>query len=156
MKKLILPGRRPRGRPKRRFMDVVKEDMKLAGEWKERMQRIGIDGGRWLAVATPEGNNWEEKIIFVLASKFICREKCICLNFMALVIFIYSEDSQESRADMQQRVTGWELNLQPLQEKCSLQRWAACLNHWATQQTMRNLIFEVIIQPQLGLGWDAV
>ncbi|KAF7642981.1 hypothetical protein LDENG_00246950 [Lucifuga dentata] len=28
MLRLELPGRRPRGRPKRRFMDVVKEDMK--------------------------------------------------------------------------------------------------------------------------------
>ena len=26
-----LPDRRPKGRPKRRFMDVVKEDMKLVG-----------------------------------------------------------------------------------------------------------------------------
>ena len=31
MMRLELPGRRPRGRPKRRFMDVVKEDMKLVG-----------------------------------------------------------------------------------------------------------------------------
>lgn len=29
--RLELPGRRPRGRPKRRFMDVVKEDIKLNG-----------------------------------------------------------------------------------------------------------------------------
>ena len=31
MLSLELPGRRPRGRPKRRFMDVVKEDMKVVG-----------------------------------------------------------------------------------------------------------------------------
>ena len=30
-----LPCRRPRGRPKRRFMDVVKEDMKLVGVREE-------------------------------------------------------------------------------------------------------------------------
>ena len=31
MMRLELPGRRSRGRPKRRFMDAVKEDMKLVG-----------------------------------------------------------------------------------------------------------------------------
>ena len=31
MMKLELSGRRPRGRPKRRFMGVVKEDIKLDG-----------------------------------------------------------------------------------------------------------------------------
>lgn len=32
MMKLELPGRRPRLRPKRRCMDVLKEDMNLVGE----------------------------------------------------------------------------------------------------------------------------
>ena len=31
MRRLELPGRRSRGRPKRRFMDAVKEDMKIVG-----------------------------------------------------------------------------------------------------------------------------
>ena len=31
MLSLELPARRPRGRPRRRFMDVVKEDMKVVG-----------------------------------------------------------------------------------------------------------------------------
>lgn len=31
MLKMKLPGRRERGRPQRRFIDVVKEDMKMAG-----------------------------------------------------------------------------------------------------------------------------
>jgi hypothetical protein len=35
MLNLELPGRRPRGRPKRRFMEVVKEDMKAVGLRKE-------------------------------------------------------------------------------------------------------------------------
>ena len=35
MLRLELPGRRARGRPKRRFMDVVKEDMKLVGVREE-------------------------------------------------------------------------------------------------------------------------
>ena len=37
MMKLELPGRRPRGRPKR-FMDVVKEDMKLVGVREENSE----------------------------------------------------------------------------------------------------------------------
>ena len=43
MMRLELPGWRPRGRPKRRFMDVVKEDMKIAGEREEDAE----DGVRW-------------------------------------------------------------------------------------------------------------
>ena len=35
MLRLEFPGRRPRGRPKRRFMDMVKEDMKLVGVSEE-------------------------------------------------------------------------------------------------------------------------
>ena len=31
MLRMELPGRRKRGRPKRRFMDAVKEDMRVAG-----------------------------------------------------------------------------------------------------------------------------
>ena len=41
-----LPGRRPRGRPKRRFMDAVKEDMKPAGVREKRIPRIEPDGSR--------------------------------------------------------------------------------------------------------------
>ena len=41
MLRLELPGRRPRGRPKRRFMDVVKEDMKVVGvKEKEAEDRV--------------------------------------------------------------------------------------------------------------------
>ena len=35
MMRLELPNRKPRGRLKRRFMDGVKEDMKLGGEKEE-------------------------------------------------------------------------------------------------------------------------
>ena len=35
MTRLEPPGRRPRGRPKRRFMDVVNENWKLAGVREE-------------------------------------------------------------------------------------------------------------------------
>ena len=43
MLRLELPGRRSRGRPKRRFMDVVREDMKLAGVREEDAE----DRVRW-------------------------------------------------------------------------------------------------------------
>ena len=33
--RLELPGRRPRGRPKRRFVDIMKQDMKLVGVREE-------------------------------------------------------------------------------------------------------------------------
>lgn len=37
--RLELPGKRPRGSPKRRFMDVIKEDMRVIG--------VRGDGVRW-------------------------------------------------------------------------------------------------------------
>ncbi|KAF7641470.1 hypothetical protein LDENG_00280470 [Lucifuga dentata] len=43
MLRLELPGRRPRGRPKRRFMDAVKEDMKLVDVREEEAE----DRVRW-------------------------------------------------------------------------------------------------------------
>ena len=43
MLRMELPGRRSRGRPKRTFMDVVKEDMKLAGVREEEAE----DRVRW-------------------------------------------------------------------------------------------------------------
>ena len=41
--RLELPGRRPGGRPKKRFMDVVKKDMKLVVVRKEDAE----DRVRW-------------------------------------------------------------------------------------------------------------
>jgi hypothetical protein len=43
MLNLELPGKRARGRPKRRFMDVVKEDMKVVGVRGEEAE----DKARW-------------------------------------------------------------------------------------------------------------
>ena len=37
-------------------MDVEKENMKLVGV-RKRMKRTEMDGGGWLAVETPEGND---------------------------------------------------------------------------------------------------
>ncbi|KAK3512437.1 hypothetical protein QTP70_009855 [Hemibagrus guttatus] len=64
-----LPGRRQRGRPKRRYVDGINEDMKLVGASVE--EAVGTDGraggrtggrtdGRF-AVATPEGKSRKKK-----------------------------------------------------------------------------------------------
>ena len=50
-----LPGRRFRGRPKRRIMDVVKEDMKLVSV----RQEDGEDRLRWRWMIC--GDSWREK-----------------------------------------------------------------------------------------------
>lgn len=42
MQRLELPGKGPKGGPKRRFMDAFKENMRVA----RRMQRIRLKGGR--------------------------------------------------------------------------------------------------------------
>ena len=47
MQSMELPGKRKRGRPKRRFMDVVKEDMAAVEVTEED---------------TEDGNNWRWKI----------------------------------------------------------------------------------------------
>ena len=51
-----LPGRRSRGRPKRRFMDVVKEDMKVVGVREEDAE----DRVRWRQLIRC-GDPWREK-----------------------------------------------------------------------------------------------
>ena len=61
MLRMELPGRRPRGRPKRRFMDVVKEDMRVVGVREDEAE----DRVRWKQMircaATPEGKSPKEK-----------------------------------------------------------------------------------------------
>ena len=46
MLEMDLPGRRRRGRPKRRFMDAVKEDMQMMGAVEEEVQ----DRAKWRRV----------------------------------------------------------------------------------------------------------
>ena len=53
MLRMELPGKRKRGRPKRRFMDVVKEDMAEVEVTEEDIQLIGETGERKSAVAAP-------------------------------------------------------------------------------------------------------
>ena len=49
-----LPGKRKRGRQKRRFLDVVKEDMGKVGAREKDIKNSGRFGERWYAVATPD------------------------------------------------------------------------------------------------------
>ena len=56
-----LPGKRRRGRPLRRFMDVVKEDLKVVGGLQRKIQKIGPNEGESSAVATPNGTSRKEK-----------------------------------------------------------------------------------------------
>ena len=53
MLRMELPGKRKRGRPKRRFMDVVKEDMaevEVTEEDLTRFNKIAIQGTPQMAV----------------------------------------------------------------------------------------------------------
>ena len=59
--RMELPGKRKRGRPKRRFMDVVKEDMAEVEVTEEDIQLIGETGERKSAVATPDGKSRKKK-----------------------------------------------------------------------------------------------
>lgn len=43
MMRLKLPKKSSGGRPRRRFIDALKEDMRVVGVW--RMQRVGLDEG---------------------------------------------------------------------------------------------------------------
>ena len=53
MMEMELPEKRRRGRPKRRFLDVVKEDMGKLVQ-KRRILKTERFGERWYAVATPD------------------------------------------------------------------------------------------------------
>ena len=56
MLRMELPGKRKRGRPKRRFMDVVKEDMAEVEVTEEDTTGEGKS-----AVATPDGKSRKKK-----------------------------------------------------------------------------------------------
>ena len=57
---LELPGKRRRGRPKTRFMDVIREDMRVVGV-SDRIRRAGEVRDCGSAVATPNGSSRKEK-----------------------------------------------------------------------------------------------
>ena len=58
---LELPGKRRRGRPKTRFMYVVREDMREWLECQIGIRRAGEIGDCGSAVATPNGNSRKEE-----------------------------------------------------------------------------------------------
>ena len=61
--KYVNPWRRRRGGPLRRYMDVVKEDLKVVGatEKDTNGDTKGPNGGESSAVATPNGTSRKEK-----------------------------------------------------------------------------------------------
>ena len=64
MLRMELPGKRKRGRPKRRFIDVVKQDDMAeveVTEYLSRIQKIGTTGNGKSAVATPDGEKQKEE-----------------------------------------------------------------------------------------------
>ena len=60
MLRMALPGNRKRGRPKRRFMDVVKGTW-LRLKWRRRIQKLETTGEGNSAVATPDGKSRQKK-----------------------------------------------------------------------------------------------
>ena len=50
-----------RGRPKRRFMDVVKQDMAVVEVTEEDVYKIGPNGDGKSAVVTPDGRSRKKK-----------------------------------------------------------------------------------------------
>ena len=60
MLRMELSGKKKLVRPKRRFMDAVREDMAVA-EVTERMQKIGPNGDGKSAVATLDGRSRKKK-----------------------------------------------------------------------------------------------
>ena len=67
MLRMELPGKRKRGRTKRRFMDVVKEDMAEVEMTEEDTE----DRNNWIyrksAVATPDGKSRKKKNKFTVS-----------------------------------------------------------------------------------------
>ena len=62
MMEMVVPGRRKRGRPKRRWMDLAREDMGRVGA-KEGDEIDGSNGKYFRAVATPNREKPTEKEI---------------------------------------------------------------------------------------------
>ena len=81
MLEMELPGRRPRGRPKRRFTDAVKEDLQVVGvRVEDTKNRL-----KW-KTAIRCGDAWKGKSRKEKKDLRPCRYKVVkvCLNKMAL------------------------------------------------------------------------
>ena len=66
MIEMELPGKRRRGRPKRRFLDVVKEDMKEVGAKEmdiERQKDVENDGTLWPPLTNGKGRKEKKKLL---------------------------------------------------------------------------------------------
>ena len=75
------------GRPKMRFMDVVKEDMAEVEVTEEDTEDIGITGDEKSAVATPDGKSRKKKKN-MLNMRGVC---CVCAwHTFAKVVSLFS------------------------------------------------------------------
>ena len=66
MMEMELPGKRKRGRPKRRFLDVVKEDMRVREDRKktERRQKdVENDDTLWPPLTNGKGRKEKKKLL---------------------------------------------------------------------------------------------
>ena len=73
-----LPGKRKRGRPTRRFLDVVKEDMGKLVQGRQSL-KTGCFGEALYAVATPDQRKRSKED--TLGMKIEKSEADLCLNF---------------------------------------------------------------------------
>ena len=70
MMEMAVPGRRKRGRPRRRWMDWMREDFERVGA-KEERNSIGSNEKYFRAVATPNREKpKEEELAVSIVSKF--------------------------------------------------------------------------------------
>lgn len=89
MWQMELPGKRKRGRPQSRFMDVVKEEVETVGV---RVEEAGdwVRGGQMIWWATPEGSRKEkttEKKQFI----WIGTDQCLRSDWNVFFFLRYSE-----------------------------------------------------------------
>ena len=85
MLRMELPGMRKRGRPTRRFMDVVKEDMRM-------IQKIGATGDGKSAEATPDwkkAKEEEEEVALFCCLNPVCSAACSHCLLQLLVFRCY-------------------------------------------------------------------
>ena len=78
---MAVPGRRKRGRPKRRWMDLAGEDLKRL-ELRCETKLVGLNGEYFRAVATPNRAKPKEEDCRSLKLLLICammQSPCYCI-----------------------------------------------------------------------------